>query len=816
MAEVVGGPPQALLRIGDMMGLPPKLTFSDDYLRRIYITVIRQNWHLLPEEQIIHLLGWTSDRFTFTLKEDDFLDVKLGIRKPACEKLVYHPPTAEEQRKAEWVRATIQRHFGSSLSEAGEKRLQFVRDLSSSSSPGRRDNSVHAVPGELDLSTQWSVVAQEAHLRVHAERFARYMETAMGCKVPLAKGARRILLLTDPAVEAGDGFDLNASPSQIRIAGHGEAGVLQGLYWLQDQMEQREAPLIRVGEVKRRPVWNLRFLYSYFALYGDPLMQPDADPFPEAYLERLARVGINGVWIQAVLNTLVPSKAFPEFGAGSGTRLKSLRALAERASRFGMKVYLYLNEPRAMPAPFFERHPDVKGASYQSLHAMCTSVPAVREWITAALAHIFQHVPELGGVVTITMSENHTNCFSHGGAWGAGAPNAGDCPRCTKGNSWDTIAELLRAFHEGVRLGSPSAVVIAWDWGWGDLLARNLIPLLPRDVLFQSISEWDQPVLRGGVSTKVGEYSMSVVGPGPRARENWQRARSAGLQTMAKVQFNNTWEISAVPYIPVVELILDHCENLTREQISGVLASWTCGGYPSPNLEAVKAFYSYPRPPRGEILASIATQRYGRLAAASALEAWKRFSDAFLEFPYGVHIYVIPTQHGPANLLRLSPTGYQASMMLFPHDDYRRWVAQYPPEIAKGQFEKLASMWRRGLSAMEQVVTQASSLKKANARQDLAIALTCYHHFQSCANQIEFYLLRDHIAHTERKDASAIDSLRGIVRAEMELARQQYRVAKSSSVIGYEASNHYYYTPLDLVEKVLNCEQTIDELDAKS
>jgi hypothetical protein len=40
----------------------------------------------------------------------------------------------------------------------------------------------------------------------------------------------------------------------------------------------------------------------------------------------------------------------------------------------------------------------------------------------------------------------------------------------------------------------------------------------------------------------------------------------------------------------------------------------------------------------------------------------------------------------------------------------------------------------------------------------------------------------------------------------MELSRKQYFVARNESLIGYEASNHYYYTPLDLVEKMLNCD----------
>lgn len=37
-------------------------------------------------------------------------------------------------------------------------------------------------------------------------------------------------------------------------------------------------------------------------------------------------------------------------------------------------------------------------------------------------------------------------------------------------------------------------------------------------------------------------------------------------------------------------------------------------------------------------------------------------------------------------------------------------------------------------------------------------------------------------------------------------ARQMYTLAKHDSTIGYEAGGQYDYLPLDLVEKVINCE----------
>src|SRR5215813_10099859 len=44
LAQVLGTTPDKVLEIGAAMGLPGKRHLSDDQLRRLYITVIRQNW----------------------------------------------------------------------------------------------------------------------------------------------------------------------------------------------------------------------------------------------------------------------------------------------------------------------------------------------------------------------------------------------------------------------------------------------------------------------------------------------------------------------------------------------------------------------------------------------------------------------------------------------------------------------------------------------------------------------------------------------------------------------------------------------------
>ncbi len=705
LAHVVSARPQQLAAIARAMGLPPKRALSADYLRRIYITVIRQNWHLLPESQLVQLLGWDSARFSFTLKEDDFLAIKLGRDKPACEPLRYTAPSTSALRHAARIKAALAHAIPGGIKTLGQPRLAFIERLS----------AIH----------------------------------------PSAKP---------------------------------------------------ELP-------KTRETWPTRFLYSYFALYGDPLMEGDAAGLPDGYLQRAAESGMNGVWIQGVLNTLAPSRIFPEFGQDSETRLANLRALVERARLFGVRVYLYLNEPRAMPAAFFVNRPGLRGSPSGNVYAMCTSTAEVRDWLRQSLGHIFREVPGLGGVFTITMSENHTNCFSHGGAWGDRNPAANGCPRCRRRTGADTIAELLQTIRDGVRDHSPTAEILAYDWGWGAPLAEALIPKLPPDTGIISISEWAQPVSRGGVDTTVGEYSMSVVGPGPRAQAHWTLARARGLKTIAKTQFNNTWEISAVPYIPVLPLVLEHCENLVNAGIDGVMASWTCGGYPSPNLRAASAYSRSPRPGRAQILHAEAGRLYGNAAAEDAVRAWHIFSEAFQSFPYGVSIYVLPLQHGPANLLRLHPTGLAPGMILFPHDAYMNWKGAYPAPVVQKLMAALAARWRDGLAILEKLGPPHTP----EAALELAIARTCHTHFESTANQVEFYLLRDEApAATPHRQHVIRRRMIELAVRERALALVQYAVTRDESLIGYEASNHYYYTPADLLEKVLNCESVIAALRAQT
>jgi hypothetical protein len=559
----------------------------------------------------------------------------------------------------------------------------------------------------------------------------------------------------------------------------------------------------------------VRMVYSYVAVYGDPLLHPELNPYPDGLLQRLSAVGINGVWLHAVLRDLAPGgPAFPEFGTDHERRLAGLRELVTRAQRFGIGVYLYINEPRAMPAAFFKNRPEIAGVESGGrggdLKAMCTSHPAVRRWLADSLAHVFRQVPNLAGVYTITASENLTNCASLG-TWQS-------CPRCKSRSDTDILAEVAAVIEEGVQRGNPRARILMSDWGWrGHGVTPDLIPRLPRSACLMSVSEWAKPIVRGGIASEVGEYSLSAVGPGPRARKQWDSATRAGLKKGTEIQFNNTCEIASLPYLPVMDLVAEHCRNLVPFNLDAMLIGWTMGGYPSPNFQLAQRLSMAPDRKIDAVLDELARERFGPAGGPHARRAWTLMSDAFREYPFHISVvYTSPVQIGPANPLYPYKTTYRATMWGIPYDDLDAWRGPYPPGVFADQFDKVVAGWRSGIVELKKAVEHTPADRRADALADLRLALAAAIKFQSVANQTRFVVSRNTLASrvkplSPEQRLQLHSEIKRCVESEIALARELYPLVQEDSRIGFEPSCQYFYLPLDLVEKVVNCRWLLEQ-----
>lgn len=318
MADVLDTTPEKVRAMGLSMGLPPHRTPPAEYLQRGYISIVRRNWHILPYEQLLRLLGWDAEKLAFALREDDFLWIKLGSLKPTCPVLRYVEPNEAVTKRCEQIRSVVSSSFADEFAKLWKPRFDFIRDLS---------------PATLNGDIPWRgrpALASRGHLGL-------------------------------------------ALPSQV-VPG-------------ESQVQGQDALATQDNDATPSPR-KIRFLYSYCGVFGDPLLHPELDPYPDGLLQRLSNLGVNGVWLHVVLRQLAPSEIFPNVGNDGEQRIANLRRLVDRAKKYGVDIYLYMNEPRAMEAAFFEGREHLRGVREGDHFALCTSAPEVRQWLTQSLTYI--------------------------------------------------------------------------------------------------------------------------------------------------------------------------------------------------------------------------------------------------------------------------------------------------------------------------------------------------------------------------------------------------------------------------------------------
>ena len=519
-----------------------------------------------------------------------------------------------------------------------------------------------------------------------------------------------------------------------------------------------------------KEIFKTRMIYAFSGLYQHAFDVPSEVYLPDEQLEAYRDLGVNGIWTQGVLSGLVEFPFEPSLSEGHKERLARMREMTERLGKFGIKLFLYINEPRYMPLSFFEKHPDIKGHVKGGGASLCTSTEKVRNYISASIEKICREVPLIGGFFMITRSENQTNCYSHSGDNDVECT----CPRCSARLPEEVISELINTVANAAHSVSPDIKVFAWNWGWRQL-DEGIIRRLNKNVILLAQSELNVPFCIGGIEGQVVDYSISIPGPGELAKREWALAKECGLEVGAKVQVSTTWEASTIPAIPVSPLIDNHIRALRDEGVEHLMLSWTLGGYPGGNVAtAAKYFYEKVDIDKPES------------------EAEKLFAKAFREFPFHLStLYKGPQNAGPSNPLFSTPTGYTATMTCFAYDDLEHWRSIYPVDIFEDQFRKLCEGWEKGLALIAE-----------DDESEIAVmARAAYCIFKSSYDQICFIRARD-----EGRFADA----KALAESEEQTARLMLEQMNKNAAIGYEAANHYYFSKGQIVEKIINCRQVAE------
>ena len=202
----------------------------------------------------------------------------------------------------------------------------------------------------------------------------------------------------------------------------------------------------------------------------------------------------------------------------------------------------------------------------------------------------------------------------------------------------------------------------------------------------------------------------------------------------------------------------------------------------------------------------LAASRFNPALAKEVIRAEKIFSEAFRKFPFNVSVlYYSPVNYGPMNLFHLKPSGYKATMVGFPYDDLQRWCGPYTPLQMIGQLDAITNEWKEGMAILKKAKPLVQNERETYEMRELTtMATVTFIHLLSADIQLLYTKLRN--------DKDDIKKRRELLQQEIKNVCALFEIVRRDSRIGFEASNHYYYTLNDLVEKVINCKYILEHL----
>lgn len=523
-----------------------------------------------------------------------------------------------------------------------------------------------------------------------------------------------------------------------------------------------------------RPLWcdadGLRIWRSPDSdFYGDEIRRAPI-VYTDEVFEGIAAAGFNAVWLRGKLRDLCRSSIFPELNRDDADeRVASLREVIARGQRYGVKVFLFFNEPLAVSAddPFWQKYSGVAGQrhrDYGEKHdvlSLCTKTEPVQRYLRESTSALFREAAGLGGVILITASEYHTHCWSHHALYSLNdglqqiGPSTIECPRCRDRSPAEIVGELATIWRDAAQRYSSSPQVLCWNWSWSMWYPdpqAEIFDHLPDGIEVLLDCERGTDVKRRGQTLDVDEYSLSVIGPGERFCESKRVAEQYGYPVNAKMQLGTTHEIATVPNLPLLENLHAKLLQLTNQRVAGIMGTWNFGCSLTLNTAAISLYCQDPDQfaDTNVFLNELARGYLGTGDTASVRLAWKAFGEAFDHYPFATaFLYLSPLNYAPAYPLRLRYEARPMGASWLAHDWGDRLNDSLPADMSVAEvadaLNDVASRWHEGLVCYAQALESPGNdeLHRTHRVEELSCARMIEVQIGCCANIYHFHAWRE-------------------------------------------------------------------------
>lgn len=535
--------------------------------------------------------------------------------------------------------------------------------------------------------------------------------------------------------------------------------------------------------------------------------------YTDEVLQDIAKCGFNAIWLHGQLHHIIPNARFPELAPNAKLHQDALHTLCARAAKYGIKVYLYMQPPRALPTSdtkFWEAHADVKGqtgfthgddSSRFEVASLCISTEKVQNYLRESFADLAGELPELGGYIIISASEYPAHCY-----WGSNCrpgsnrprkhpvpefPNS--CPRCSQREPEDVVVQVLQLIRDGVRSVNTTQDLIFWNWSWTmyiDPPCEPIISRLPKDV--KVLADFE----RGGWrkdGVKVDEYSLGYAGPSELFQDVKALGDRYGLQVMPKFQLGTTHELGSVRSLPIMPSIFKKADYARKQNCYGFMGCWNFGNLNSTSIKAFNYFLDLKEDLScDEALKKFALEEYPGKNADLVVEAWNDFARAMERHPFCIpYLY-----DGPVNLaLSLIPemgklSGKRVGRSWLPDErgDVYPEPKEYPlEEDLIPRLKDVYTVWNEGVEKMR--------LALGEENKDYQNAAICGAAWESCYYLYRIYALK------KNWDDSKVEEFKHLAALDLAVAERALPYVKADPEQGWHIEGDFRAFSAELVEK---------------
>ena len=529
----------------------------------------------------------------------------------------------------------------------------------------------------------------------------------------------------------------------------------------------------------------------------------DIDYYPEEYLKRLAREGVNGLWITGELRELA-STSFTHRDPLADRRIAKLNRTVEKCAKFGIKTWLFMIEPKIVPLsdPLCKEHPElfsqITRYGGRDNYVMCSSKPACRQYLREAAKDVFTRVPGLGGFINISHGERTTSCLAYLYATNDFRGHF-LCPQCTNIPPWQVHCQTLGSLAAGMKEANPAAEAITWPYHsmpcptrsrW----VRELASHVPPGCIFQYNFESGGQKEQLGKVRCGGDYWLSWEGPSGNFREMARRVREKESRLSAKIQVGCSHEVATVPYIPAPGLLYRKFRAMRAVGVTDVMMCWYFGNYPGVMNKAAGylAYEDFDAESENDFLLRLAADDWGG-ESQRVVRVWQAFAEGYRNYPmsncfqyYGpVHSGIAWPLHPDVSAKSLEPTWMP----------YRNMSGDVIGECLENHtLDEALVLMRRATAEFDSVRSDIDSLARTFAGDseregDVRVMRALAIQFAAAREILAFY--------SARRDRD-IDGMCAALAKSRELAKEMLPLAEVDSRLGFhsEAESHLYHPAL--------------------